>query len=653
MIHNVATCVTLLGSCLVGLLLCEGSLRLFYPKYAPLAEARARFDTMRIWAYTANSRAMTAHPDTGSMHALHHNNLALRQHRNFSATALTATNVGVFGDSFVENRGMDAPYSLTEPLDYLLNQRGRRFNVLNFGVAGYGTGQSLLHYEHFRYTEDLAYVFYVYCENDLRNITETALFHLDEARRLVRHEAIRSFWWVTRMNRLHLPYLILDATGRLSSYVEERARREGLKRERLLDAYNKRMAKVRNSANSNNGVENDEDFRERSAIFRRLIRRWKQLVEHNGGKFYAVLLPEHNPAASPRVPDLLQKENIETISLYDCFGTYDAEHYQRRWSDSPYRFKSKSDGHWNEAGNQLAALCLYRVLEEDMRLPALSEETLRATLHRYYAAFGGWMPVNTGGGGKGSARLSLSSTTAGIREKYQALTPILSHSGAFSVSLSDGFLLYHKEGCRPADLSARFFVHVFPVNETDLPEGRARHGYDTRNFSASSFQGGGDTCTVKTRLPDYAIRYIHTGQFVSVMENGAARTLNIWEADVVPPAFSAPAFSVSLSDGFLLYHKEGCRRADLSARFFVHVFPVNETDLPEGRARHRYDNRNFSASSFQGGGDSCTVKTRLPDYAIRHIHTGQFVGVVKNGVTHYSNLWETRIDPPLLTGSRT
>ena len=189
--------------------------------------------------------------------------------------------------------------------------------------------------------------------------------------------------------------------------MEERARREGLKRERLLDAYNKRMAKVRNSANSNNGVENDEDFRERSAIFRRLIRRWKQLVEHNGGKFYAVLLPEHNPAASPRVPDLLQKENIETISLYDCFGTYDAEHYQRRWSDSPYRFKSKSDGHWNEAGNQLAAMCLYRVLEEDMRLPALSEETLRATLHRYYAAFGGWMPVNTRGGARIGPPVSL------------------------------------------------------------------------------------------------------------------------------------------------------------------------------------------------------------------------------------------------------
>ena len=217
----------LLVACLVGLVLCEGSLRIFYPKYAPLAEARYRFDALRLWARSPNDRANFLHPDTGLWHALHYNNLALRQHRNFSPADLTAAiNVGVFGDSFVENVRMDAPYSLTEPLDYLLNQRGRRFNVLNFGVEGYGPGQSLLHYEHFRYADALAYVFYVYCDNDIGNLARRSLFHLDEAGRLVQHEAIRSSWWTTRMSRLHLPYLILDATGRLSSYVKESARHE-------------------------------------------------------------------------------------------------------------------------------------------------------------------------------------------------------------------------------------------------------------------------------------------------------------------------------------------------------------------------------------------------------------------------------------------
>ena len=519
----------LLVACLVGLFLCEGSLRLFYPKYAPLAEARTRFDTLRIWARIPNDRAEHPHPDTGSVHALHHNNLGLRQHRNFTAADLaTAINVGVFGDSFVENVGMDAPYSLTEPLDYLLNQSGGRFNVLNFGVDGYGPGQSLLHYEHFRYADALAHVFYVYCKNDLENIAETGLFHLDEAGRLVQHEAIRTSWWATRMSRLHLPYLILDATGHISSYAKERARGERLKRGQLWDRYKERVG----------GEKKDEGLKQRFAIFRRLIRRWKQGVERNGGKFYVVLLPQHIPAAAPRISDLLRNEDIATVSLYDCFGAYDVEHYQRSWSGSPYRFMS--DGHWNEAGNRLAALCLYRALEEDMRLPALAEETLQAALRRYYAAFEGWRPVNAGEEGD-EPPISMS-TGAGIRGKYRALdapstpVPVTDLADAsdkrviirstFTVYLSGRFLIYHKEGCRWADLSPWFFLHITPVDETDIPSYSARYGFVNRDFRVSSFEVGRNTCTVKTRLPDYAIRHIRTGQHIS--EKG-----RLWEGEAL------------------------------------------------------------------------------------------------------------------------
>ena len=499
----------LLATCLVGLVLCEGSLRLFYPKYEPLAEARYRFDMMRLWARSPNDRAEHPHPDTGLMHALHHNNLGLRQHRNFSAVDLTAAvNVGVFGDSFVENRGMDAPYSLTEPLDYLLNQRGQRFNVLNFGVAGYGPGQSLLHYEHFRYAEDLAYVFFVYGEGDLKDLAYRKLFHLDEVGRLVEHEAIRSSLAVTWMSRLHLPYLILDARGHISSYMKERRRHA----RRTLRPLRREQGHRRYST-----------AKERHRVFRHLIRRWKQAVERNGGKFYVVLLPQHSPATFPRVPDLLQEEDVATISLYDCFGTYDAEHYQRQWSDSsPYRFKT--DGHWNEAGNRLAAMCLYRVLEGEMGLPTLTAETLRAVLRRYYAAFGGWRAAHAGE--EGTDTLVSSPTAAGIREKYQALgapsVPMSALAEAsdkrilrstFDVYLSGKSLVYRKEGCRWADLSSWFFLHIFPVDETDLPEGRARYGFDNKDFQAQSFQVG-ESCTVERPLPDYPIRRIRTGQYI-------------------------------------------------------------------------------------------------------------------------------------------
>ena len=161
----------LLVSCAAGLVLCEASLRLFYPKYRDLAEAQFHHHATRIWARIPNSRDWAYHPDTFRRHFLHHNNLALRQHRDFREGDLaSATNVGVFGDSFVENIRMAAPYSFTEPLDYLLNQSARSFNVLNFGVDGAGPGQSFLRYANFRYAQDLDYVVYVYNHSDLADL---------------------------------------------------------------------------------------------------------------------------------------------------------------------------------------------------------------------------------------------------------------------------------------------------------------------------------------------------------------------------------------------------------------------------------------------------------------------------------------------------
>lgn len=140
----------LLVSCLAGLSLCEVSLRLFYSKYRHAAEVQFHSHARRIWAYMPNDRGWEVHPDTNLLHSHLHNNLVLRQHRDFrSADLAAASNIGVFGDSFVENIHMDVPCSFTEPSDYLLNQSGTCFNVLNFGMWAYGPGQSLLHYNNF------------------------------------------------------------------------------------------------------------------------------------------------------------------------------------------------------------------------------------------------------------------------------------------------------------------------------------------------------------------------------------------------------------------------------------------------------------------------------------------------------------------------
>lgn len=117
-----ANLALLLVSSLVGLLLCEVGLRLFHPKWQPLAEAPFVRDPTLIYSPIPDHCNTYPHPDTGEHHWVCYNNLGLRQHRNFSVADLeSSVNIAFFGDSYMENMGMSAQHSFTEPLDYLLN----------------------------------------------------------------------------------------------------------------------------------------------------------------------------------------------------------------------------------------------------------------------------------------------------------------------------------------------------------------------------------------------------------------------------------------------------------------------------------------------------------------------------------------------------
>ena len=111
-----ANAALLLASCLAGLLLCEAGLRLFHPKYAYLAESPFIRDPSLLRMRIPGNRSFFRHPDTGARHPFFHNNLGLRQHRDFSAEDLeNSVNIGFFGDSFTENTGIKAQYLFPSP----------------------------------------------------------------------------------------------------------------------------------------------------------------------------------------------------------------------------------------------------------------------------------------------------------------------------------------------------------------------------------------------------------------------------------------------------------------------------------------------------------------------------------------------------------
>ena len=103
----------------------------------------------------------------------------------------------------------------------------------------------------------------------------------------------------------------------------------------------------------------------------------------------------------------------------------------------------------------------------------------------------------------------------------QALFDIYTYPGS-------RILGYARDQCRAADVRARFFLHVVPVNEQDLPARRRQYGFDNKDFFFP-YRGKlvAGLCWAAVALPDYAIARIRTGQHD---ERG-----KLWEAEPVGP----------------------------------------------------------------------------------------------------------------------
>ena len=639
------------ASALLAALLCEAALRLVFPKYRGVAEGQLAPDAMRIFAPLPNTRDWRVHPDTGRRHPFHTNNLGLRQHRNFSdADLVSATTVGVFGDSYTQASTLDAPYVFTEPLDYLLNQHGEDgdFTVLNFGVDGYGPAQSYFTYRSFPAKEHLDYVLFVYYGgNDLAELVYNQLLDLDDGGRLRQREARGSAWWVPLVSRLHLTYLWLDATGRLAPYIAGAA-------EELPTSGTLRGTRRLSEHLLNRGL----------AVFEQLIRRWKLEVEENGGKFFVVLLPTQPDFA--RVRPLLARAGAEAWDLNACFEGRDEGHRHRIWRESPYRFEK--DSHWNELGNRLAAACLDELLRRQAGLPPLTEaaEAARdAALAEYYAAFERPSPLGENLAGE---RIRREYQAFGGLDAADAPSRVFSpddlaiDSDYYDVYFDGSKLVFVKDACDADGDAVPFRVHATPVDANTLAPNASYFRQSHRTWlrgegtGEEEGQGGGQerSCVaVVMFMPLNRMSHLHIGQWggaAGVLWSGEIfldrsafeKTLEEMLAAAGEPVIES-GMDVHVHGRRIFYVSDDCARTDGGTPFFLHVTPAREADLPANRREHGFDNRDFHEAGVTLG-ERCVVRWQLPDYPIRRIRTGQYVEVRQGEEQLLHNLWEGEAD---------
>ena len=103
----------------------------------------------------------------------------------------------------------------------------------------------------------------------------------------------------------------------------------------------------------------------------------------------------------------------------------------------------------------------------------------------------------------------------------------------FDVYLSGSALLYVKDDCRKDDAGPQFFLALYPVDESDLPAERRRHGFDNLDFHFynQDIERHG-RCVAIMPLPDYDIARIYTGQYIQLADGS---TEHLWEGDVHLP----------------------------------------------------------------------------------------------------------------------
>ncbi len=367
--------LVLLGSCL-GLLVAELGVRILRPDLRALVERPHLESRFRIHSNVPNAGYLRTQPDTLVEHLVFYNSFGGRQHRQFVPEKGDGTiRIGIFGDSFTENNRLPVQYSFTEPLDFLLNQTRKSFEVLNFGVDNYGTDQIYL-----QMADEAAYLgidifVYMYFLNDVHNILRNGLIELSPDGR-IRYVLARPPGMALRVaRRFYCTYLLLEAWPSLRSTFARSEYDAGALLDLVETRSNRNRAMIELGRSTYLPAQG-------TALFEALVRDMNRLAKSHSAKFFAVLVPDKSGGGSReeyrRVAEVFRSQGIESLDLPEAFRS------QRQ----PYLdFFFRKDGHWNEQGNLVAAVYLFKFLARRLGLADDSDEFVRTQLTSYYGSF--------------------------------------------------------------------------------------------------------------------------------------------------------------------------------------------------------------------------------------------------------------------------
>ena len=156
-------------SFIAGLLLCEGLLSWVKPQVFRRPSGVWQFDARLGWGHTPGASGGMVSPSFEVEYRINAEGLRDREYPREKDPQ--TWRILAFGDSFAEGWGVEVEESVSKQLEERLREAmpQRKIEVINFGVAGYGTGQELLFFEELGKSYQPDQVLLFFYPNDLWN----------------------------------------------------------------------------------------------------------------------------------------------------------------------------------------------------------------------------------------------------------------------------------------------------------------------------------------------------------------------------------------------------------------------------------------------------------------------------------------------------
>ena len=154
---------------------------------------------------------------------------------------------------------------------------------------------------------------------------------------------------------------------------------------------------------------------------------------------------------------------------------------------------------------------------------------------------------------------------------------------------------------------------------------------------------------LSARMPDFMVTSVFVDGFAQLTPQNREIFLYEWDdyqrrLDKVieenEPLIRS-VFDAHLVGDALMYSKDDCNEDDISEKFFLALYPVDESDLPAESRQHGFDNLDFHFEDrIIRRGHRCIAMNQIPEYNIARIKTGQFIQLPDGSFQH---LWEDEV----------